>query len=231
MGAVDSANYNELFVVPGTRYHYVGYFVQDDWKVNKKLTLNLGLRWDYFSPREEHNSNISGFDPLLPNPGAGGLLGAIAFLGTVPGRDGRTSFANPDYKDYGPRFGFAYQIMPNFVVRGGYGLSYGIGNAAAGLRDSQNFIYGFNAAPSYASTNSGVTPAFSLDSGFPTNWPLPPFINPTVQNGTSVNMIGRDDGRAPYFLNDQISVQYSLPGQATFEAAYVGVKALASVPI
>jgi hypothetical protein len=224
VGAVDSANYNELFVVPGTRYHYFAYFLQDDWKVNKKLTVNLGLRWDYFSPREEHNSNISGFDPALPNPGAGGLLGAIGFLGNGTGRNGRSSFANADFKDYGPRFGFAYELTQKIVIRGGCGLSYGIGNAAAGLRDSQNFIYGFNAAPSYASTNSGVTPAFALDSGFPTNWPLPPFINPTVQNGTSVNMIGRDDGRAPYFLNDQISVQYSLPGQATFEAAYVGVK-------
>ena len=224
VGAVDSATYNELFVVPGTRYRYFAFFVQDDWKVNRRLTLNLGLRWDYFSPRGEHNSNISGFDPSLANPGAGGRLGAIAFLGNGTGRNGRSSFANADNKDYGPRFGFAYQLNQKMVVRGGYGLSYGIGNAAAGLRDSQNFIYGFNAAPSYASTNTGVTPAFSLDSGFPTNWPVPPFINPTVQNGASVNMIGLNDGRAPYFLNSQVSVQYSLPGQATFEAAYVGVK-------
>ena len=224
LGSVDSASYNELFVVPGLRYHYISYFVQDDWKVSRKLTLNLGLRWDYFSPRKEHDNNFAGFDPTLANPGAGGRLGAIAFLGSGAGRDGRTSFADPDYKDYGPRFGFAYEVRPGTVIRGGYGLSYGIGNAAAGLRASQNFIYGFNAAPSYSSTNSGVTPAFNLDSGFPTNWPLPPFINPTVQNGSSVNMVGRNDARAPYFLNDQISIQQALPGQSSIEAAYVGVK-------
>ena len=57
-----------------------------------------------------------------PNPGAGGRLGAIAFLGTGTGRDGRTSFADPDYKDYGPRFGFAYEVRSGTVIRGGYGL-------------------------------------------------------------------------------------------------------------
>lgn len=224
VGAVDSATYNELFVVPGLRYRYVAWFVQDDWKVNRKLTLNLGLRWDYFSPRIEHHHNMAGFDPALANPGAGGRLGAVAFLGNGPGRNGQSSFADGDFKDYGPRFGFAYEARPGTVIRGGYGLSYGIGNAAAGLRASQNFIYGFNAAPSYASTNSGVTPAFNLDAGFPTNWPQPPFISPTVQNGSSVNMIGKNDARAPYFLNDQISVQQSLPGSSSIDIAYVGVK-------
>ena len=85
VGAVDSASYNELFVVPGLRYHYIAYFVQDDWKVNRKLTLNLGLRWDYFSPREEHNNNFAGFDPALPNPGAGGRRAPSPSWEAAPG--------------------------------------------------------------------------------------------------------------------------------------------------
>jgi len=225
LGAVDNSSYSGLFVVPGNRYRYKAFFFQDDWKVSRRLTLNLGLRWDLFSPREEHNTNISGFDPTLPNPGAGNIPGAIRFLGNGTGRDNsRKSFANADYKDFGPRFGLAYQINNSTVLRGGYGLSYGQGNATAGLRQSQNFIYGFNAAPSYSSTDAGVTPAFSLDNGFPTNWPHPPFINPTVQNGSSVNMIGLNDGRTPYFQNWQLSVQRSLPGMMALEVAYVGVK-------
>jgi outer membrane receptor for monomeric catechols len=149
LGAVDNASYNGLFVVPGIRYQYNALFAQDDWKVSRKLTLNLGLRWDIFTPREEHNTNISGFDPTLANPGAGNLLGAIRFLGNGTGRDNsRKSFANTDYHDFGPRIGFAYQAGKDTVLRGGYGISYGQGNATAGLRDSQKFIYGFNAAPS-----------------------------------------------------------------------------------
>ena len=207
------------------RYQYKALFAQDDWKIGRKLTLNIGLRWDLFTPRQEHNTNISGFDPTLPNPGAGNLLGAIRFLGDGPGRDNsRESFADTDYKAFGPRVGFAYQLTGRTVLRGGYGISYGQGNANAGLRDSQKFIYGFNAAPSYASTDAGVTPAFNWDSGFPTNWPHPPFINPTVQNGTNVTMIGADDGRPPYFQNYQFSVQQEFVAKTSLEAAYVGVK-------
>ena len=214
LGAVDNASYNGLYVVPGLRYQYKALFAQDDWKVSRKLTLNIGLRWDLFMPRREHNTNISGFDPSLPNPGAGNLLGAIRFLGNGPGRDNsRSSFADTYYKAFGPRIGFAYQLDPHTVVRGGYGVSYGQGNANAGLRDSQKFIYGFNAAPSYASTDAGVTPAFNWDSGFPTNWPHPPFIDPTVQNGTNVTMVGKGDGRPPYFQNYQIGVQQELAAQ------------------
>jgi hypothetical protein len=69
-----------------------------------------------------------------------------------------------------------------------------------------------------------VTPAFNWDSGFPTNWPHPPFIDPTVQNGTNVTMVGRGDGRPPDFQNYQISVQQELAGKTSVEAAYVGVK-------
>jgi hypothetical protein len=225
LGVVDNASYNGLFVVPGPRYQYKALFVQDDWKVTRTLTVNIGLRWDLFSPRREHNDNISGFDPTVPNPGAGNLLGAIRFLGNGPGRDNsRNSFADTDYKDFGPRIGFAYQLTKDTVIRGGYGISYGQGNATAGLRDSQKFIYGFNAAPSYASTNAGVDAAFNWDGGFPTNWPRPPFINPTVQNGTNVTMIGAGDGRTPYFQNYQFSVQRALSSRMSIEAAYVGVK-------
>lgn len=225
LGAVDSSSYNGLFVVPGIRYRYKAFFVQDDWKIGRKLTLNIGLRWDLFSPREEHNTNISGFDPSLANPGAGGLLGAVRFLGNGPGRDNsRTSFADTYWKAFGPRIGFAYALNSLTVLRGGYGISYGQGNATGGLRASQNFIYGFNAAPNYASTDAGVTPAFQLDNGFPTTWPRPPFINPTVQNGSNVNMIGAGDGRPPQFQNYQFSVQRELPGMMSVEAAYVGVK-------
>ena len=225
LGQVDNANYNGLFVVPGNRYRVFSTFIQDDWKATRKLTLNLGFRHDLFFPRMEAHDNFASFDPTLANPGAGGRLGAVAFLGDGPGRDNsRRSFADTHYKNFGPRFGFAYQLTQKTVVRGGYGIFYGPGNATLGLRSSQQFLYGFNAAPSYATTDTGVTPAFNWDNGFPTNWPRPPFINPTVQNGSAVNYQGRGDGRPPYFQNFQFSVQQELAPKLVVEAAYVGVK-------
>ncbi len=225
LGAVDSATYNGLFVVPANRYRYIAAFFQDDWKVTRRLTLNYGLRWDLYIPRQEGHNNFASFDPSLPNPGAGGHLGAVAFLGSGPGRIGdKNSFADTYYKNFGPRIGFAYQLFKSTVLRGGYGIYYSQGNATAGLRSSQNFVYGLNASPSYASSDAGVTPAFYWDNGFPTNCPKPPFIDPTVQNGSNVNMIGKGDGRPPYFQNAQFSVQQLLAARMVLEAAYVGVK-------
>jgi hypothetical protein len=225
LGAVDNANYNGLFVVPGNRYRVFSTFFQDDWKITRKLTLNYGLRYDIFFPRIEAHDNFSSFDPAVPNPGAGNLPGAVVFLGNGPGRDNtRRSFADTAWKNFGPRFGFAYEVTATTVVRGGYGLFYGPGNATQGLRSSQQYLFGFNAAPSYATTDAGVTPAFYWDGGFPTDWPRPPFINPTVQNGSNVNYIGRGDGRPPYFQNFQFSIQQQLAPKLVAEASYVGVK-------
>jgi len=225
LGNVASGSYNGLFVVPANRYRYLAMFAQDDWKITRKLTLNYGLRYDLYFPRVEAHDNFASFDPALPNPGANGRLGAVRFLGEGPGRDNsRKSFADTYFRNFGPRFGFAYAMTSKTVLRGGYGIFFAPGNATAGLRSSQNYIYGFNAAPSYTSPDAGVTPAFNWDNGFPTNWPRPPFIDPTVQNGSNVNMIGRGDGRPPYFQDFQFSVQQQLASSLIVEASYVGVK-------
>jgi hypothetical protein len=225
LGTVDNASYNGLFVVPGNRYRYFAAFIQDDWRATRKLTLNIGLRYEIYFPRIEAHDNFSSLDPALPNPGAGGIPGAVRFLGEGPGRDSsRRSFADTDYKNFGPRFGFAYQLTSKTVLRGGYGIFYAPGNATMGLRSSQRFVFGFNAAPSYTSPDAGVTPAFDWDSGFPTDWPRPPFIDPTVQNNSNVELIGAGDGRPPYFQDFQFSIQQELAPRLVAEASYVGVK-------
>lgn len=225
LGNVSSGTYNGLFVVPANRYRYLAGFVQDDWKITRKLTLNYGLRYEIYFPRVEAHNNFASFDPELPNPGAGNRPGAVRFLGDGPGRDNsRQSFADTYYKNFGPRLGFAYQATSSTVLRGGYGLFYAAGNATSGLRSSQNYIYGFNAAPSYTSPDAGVTPAFRWDAGFPTDWPRPPFIDPTVQNNSNVNMIGRGDGRPPYLQSFQFGFQQQITSRLMMEASYVGVK-------
>ncbi len=225
LGQVHSSDMNALFVVPGNRYRYLALYAQDDWKVTRRLTLNYGVRYEIYLPRIERFDNMSGFDPALPNPAAGNLPGAILFLGEGPGRDNsRRSFADTYYRNWGPRFGFAYSLSSKTVLRGGYGIFYAPGNATAGLRSSQIFTVGFNAAPSYASRDTGVTPAFNWDAGFPTDWPKPPFINPAVANGTNIRYMGRADGRPPYFQNWSFNIQRELPGNILADIAYVGTK-------
>ncbi|MGD0047632.1 MAG: TonB-dependent receptor [Bryobacteraceae bacterium] len=225
LGDVHQGQLNQLTLVPGIRSRYLAGFAQDDWKISRTLTLNLGLRYEVYFPRTEAHDNLASFDPTLANPGAGNRPGAIEFLGSGPGRSGLTSFANTDYKNFGPRVGFAWAPMfASTVLHGGYGIYYGPGNADSGLRQSQSFGFGFNASPVFASTNNGVTPAFDWDSGFPQNYARPPDLSPTVVNSSAVTMIGANDGRPPYFQNWSVGVEHELPANLLLEADYVGVK-------
>jgi hypothetical protein len=225
LGLSNSADANFLVHAPAPRYRHLALFGQDDWRIFRRLTLNVGLRYDVFFPRTDRDGNLSGFDPAVANPGAGGRSGAIAFLGDGQGRDStRSSFAETYWKAFGPRLGLAYLLTRKTVLRAGYGLYYGAGNAAAGLRTSQRFALGFNAAPAYTSPDQGLTPAVRWDSGFPSNWAKPPSLDPAVGNGTNVDMIGAGDGRPPDFHGWSFSVQREIGWQHLFEVSYAGVK-------
>ena len=224
LGNVDVGTLKVFAYYPRNRYQYWAWYAQDDWKVTRKLTLNYGLRYDLFFPRYEKLDNLSTFDPTIPNPGAGGRLGALAFLGSGPGRIGRRSFSDTYYKNFAPRVGLAYQATPRTVLRAGYGIYYAAGNNVAGLRDSLSQTYGYSANPVFTTLDQGVTPAFNWDGGFPQNFPKPPFIDPTAANGQDVRVNLRDDGRPPYFQNWSFTVQRELSSRMNVEAAYLGVK-------
>ena len=224
LGAVDSASRNVLAYVPSNRYRYLGLYIQDDWKVARKLTLNYGLRYEIYTPRHEGHGNLASFSPTLPNPGAGNILGAIAYLGSGTGRTGLSSFANTDYLNFGPRIGLAYAINDKTVIHSGFGIYFSPGNANTDLRESQSYNYGFSASPAYTTPNAGFMPAFNWDSGFPTNFATPPQIGPTVANGSNVLTMYPGDGRPPYFENWNFDVQRELPWNILYDVAYVGVK-------
>ena len=106
---------------------YEGYFspwINDEFKATSKLTLTFGLRFDYQRARTESQNRYSTFDPNTPNPGAGGIPGAIIFAGHCSGCVGRNTFENPNHNAWGPRFGFAYRVNDKTAIRGGYGIYY-----------------------------------------------------------------------------------------------------------
>jgi hypothetical protein len=224
LGAVDSGSRNVLAYVPSNRYRYAAFYAQDDWKITRRLTLNYGLRYEIYSPRHEAHDNLASFSPTIPNPGAGNILGAIAFLGSGSGRTGRTSFADTYYKNFGPRLGIAYALSDKMVIHSGYGIYFAPGNADTDLRESQAYNYGFSASPAYATTNAGATPAFYWDNGFPTNFATPPQVSPTVANGSNVLTMYPGDGRPPYFQNWNVDVQRELFANVLLDAAYIGIK-------
>ena len=88
-------------------------YVQDDWRATSRLTLNLGLRYEYSTPYWEKNNVLSNFDPATNSM-------ILASDGSVYDR----ALINPDRNNFGPRLGFAYTVTPGTVIRGGYGISY-----------------------------------------------------------------------------------------------------------
>lgn len=205
------------------RFGYQAGYFQDDFKVNKRLTLNLGLRYEVYLPRTDVNNQMTSFDPDLVNPAAGGLKGALAYAGEGQGHTNKPRFGEIDKKDWGPRVGVAYQITSKTVLRAGWGIYYASGNGNQGgfclICNS-----GFDAKPERLSPD-GVAPAFAWDNGFvpPPGFLPPPIIDPSFANGQSLYYISPRSGIAPRFQNWTINIQRELPGRFLVDVAYAGM--------
>ena len=141
----------------------IAFFAQDSWRVTHKLTVNAGLRWDLFIPLHLLDNKMSTFNPTLPNPGAGGLLGALQLYGTQPGENGLIDSANYYYKAFDPKIGFAYQVNNKTVFRASYGISYlPYYQKFAGDLKAKVPQDGWSTTRTSSTLDSGVTPAFQL---------------------------------------------------------------------
>ena len=204
-----------------------GLYLQDSWKVNRKLTLDYGLRWDYQSALREIHHRMSVFDPQVSNPSAGGLLGGMEFDGSGPGRCNCSLTSAYPYA-IGPRLGVAYQITPKTVLRAGWGLTYG---TTAGYNFITNTsIVGFSdfnaltfVAPAYGS------PAAVFSQGLPyTQAQLyPTTLNSGARPGPNQTnsppyYIDRNGGRPSRVSQWSIGLQREIKTNLVAEAAYVG---------
>jgi hypothetical protein len=203
----------------GWRVKYYAGFVQDDWKVNSKLTANIGFRYEIPTPVTEAQGRQSFVDPTLANSGADGLLGAYKFLGSGTGRTGSNSSQDTFHNSYGPRIGFAYQVRPGTVVRAGYGIYYqNLKIGGYGENDSQGF-FGSYTYPSSASTQ---TPEVILSQITAYPGTTPPFIDPTVMNGLNPTFILSKTARPGTTQTWTLDVEQQLPGKFMVNVAYVG---------
>ena len=114
-GAVSGNIHTPRYVAQ--RFPYYGGYFQDDWRVNNKLTVNFGLRYDVNVSAYAANDQFSDFDPTRPNPGANGRLGALVFAGTGEGREGRRRLSDTWFGGYGPRLSMAYSLNDKTVIR------------------------------------------------------------------------------------------------------------------
>jgi hypothetical protein len=196
-------------------------FIQDDFKVNAKLTLNLGLRWEWDGPYSEANNQFASFNPTLVNQTTGNL-GEVEFAG----RNGApTHFMPNDFHDFLPRVGFAWDFWKNTVFRGGVGF-YRLPNIG---------FYQFGPLSKYVQDSTfqsadGVTPAYQLDQGVPA---APYFVdangNPAVPasltNPTS-NVTQIDTRlRTPYNISWEFGLQHQF-GSWFAEVDYAATKGI-----
>ena len=201
---------------------YYGLFFEDSFKVTPTLVINYGLRWDVDFPRREVHGDTSNISLTTPNPGAGGLPGALVFAGTGTGRNGNVNehWANVWYKDFGPRLGFAWspeRFSGKTVVRGGGGIFYGpLIYADFGAFNRA----GFQGNPGF-STLDNFSPAFSLNSGFPAFTP-PPNLDPAQLNLTGPQYIDPSYGRPGMITNWSLEIQHELLPDLILDVAYVG---------
>lgn len=155
----------------GGRYRTMSPYVQDNWKITPKLTVNLGLRWDYFPPFHEVQDRWSFLNPDLTNA-ATGNKGALQFAGNYGGSGVSCGCRTPVqtwYKNFGPRIGLAYSVTPTTVIRAGYGLVYSLGGGVGGRAGAANGTgqTGFNVtanSPAEQTNGAASGPSYYLNN-------------------------------------------------------------------
>jgi hypothetical protein len=222
LGMVDNASVPPT-QDPDYRKTSMAIYLQDTWKVTRKLTLDYGIRWDRQTAPEEAFYRSSMFAPSLPNPTAGGLLGATIYEGWGAGKcDCRFTTTYP--YAIGPRLGIAYQFASKMVVRAGWGISYG--NTPDGAGPTPVGV-GWNPL-SFNSTSFGETPyifgaglPYTTNDIFSVN--LNPGIRPQVNNiNNPPTYMDRNAGRPPRINQWNIAVQREFTANLSGEVAYVG---------
>ena len=231
LNAVNEVNYN--------RFWHMGY-IQDDWKATSKLTVNAGLRYEFVAPNTEQNNKILNFDPVnqrLLQAGTGtdvtsttpGHIYTLHYVGGSSLAD--RALVNPDYKNFGPRLGLAYQVFPSTVVRAGYGISYAYlfrfgGEGLLAYNGPNNYDATLNQTPSQGlctSLTEDPTTCFRrTQDGYQTN-----FAGPT--NFSTIKAQTRyvpKDFKNAYVQAYHVSIQQQLPLKATLEISYVGNHAI-----
>jgi hypothetical protein len=193
------------------------YYINDDWKVTPRLTLNFGLRYDYQGISKERNNGISNFNPFVNNP-QNNLPGRLEFAGI--------DFENPqdpDRNDFGPRFGFAFDLFGGgrTVLRGGFGVYYALQGTHRANEAFAALGYRGNVTTYNPPGGNADLPAFRLRDGFPfpVQAPVGNQIGPSAFQSQNQTHVQRGT-RNPYSEQWTLTLQQALPGSWLVEAGY-----------
>ena len=224
------------FGLPDNDQNYEAAYFQDDWKVTPKLTLNLGVRWEYYAPQVESHNAQGNFVPGTPFAGALYLIPnkkrdiqlSPSFLGLLQ-KDGialdyttNEELIESQKFNYAPRIGFAYQVTPKVVVRAAYGIFYN-GFESLGFLPVMGQSYPFNFALTAFAPDSShpITPDNSIGSLETTFANMP--LNTATVNASGLLMKSfQYYQQTPYTQSANFTVQYQVSPNQSFQLAYVG---------
>ena len=236
---IPSSGQLEFDPTPAAASSYWAGYLQDDFKVSSKLTLNLGLRYDLEVPRTERHNQLSYFDPSLASPLAGkvpanacaqcgSLMGQMVFVGTPGAKYGRSQV--PTYKkDFAPRLGLAFNVAPKWVVRAGFGIAYAPSTFQAAGSTGGAGMEGFQANSGWStSLDNNHTAVQTLANAYfiggpnPINFPLGPSGGASTDLGYSVQASFFTAVKSTYSEQWNLNVQHELPSNITVEVGYLG---------
>jgi len=213
-------------IVPSvfTSNNYSGFYVQDDYKVTPKVTLNIGLRYDVENGKRDRFNQLTWFDynvasPLGPRAALPNLKGGVRFQGIDADRQYPT-----DWNNFGPRFGLAYSINPRTVIRAGYGIFF---PPYVGQAGNSRASEGFTTQTPWVTSIDGLIPENLLSNPYPNGLIAPRgnalglLTNVGQNQGDSID---RDSIRSSYAQQWNFNLQREMPGRITVELAYVGNK-------
>ena len=205
-----------------TRGRYYAFFLQDDWRVTSRLTLNLGLRLDIAQGSGEKYNRLAYFDPIAPNPLASksGLPNLKGLLRWVGGENS-TYQQQTTPSDFAPRFGFAYKLTNRSVIRGGYGVFFAPRNHVG---NGNGAIEAFRDTPFVGTIDNGLTNANRLSNPYPQG--VLPSLNdrdPLANVGASI-AAPVQDYKTGYGQLFSLGYQIELPGSVLLQVNYSGNK-------
>jgi len=222
LGTGSSGN-NTNGIRPAVQSKSFGWYLQDDWKVSRKLTLNLGVRWDIDTGVTERFDRFAVFDPdvrsPLADPSGLDLRGGWLF----PGPDlGGRSLRGPQWNKVAPRVGLAYQLLPRTVVRAGYGIFY----EGASFGATNYGTAPFRASTPWVTSLDGVTPKDLLRNPFPSGVLQPEGASGGLlaANGLGVGSPIPSTMTHPYAQQWNFTIGHEFGGQSILEVAYAGNK-------
>lgn len=214
---------------PQWRNNRWGVYVQDSWKVTRKLTLDLGIRWDLQDQGHEIHYRNSMFGPTVRNPSASGLPGGMVYEGFGAGRCDCNFVPRYPYA-IGPRIGFAYQIDPKTVLRGGWGVVYANLATYQYFTNSAILGVGFDQlvfdAPGFGDAAATLQNGLVYDRAVLNKVSLDPGLRPSPGQLNSPNYyLDHNGGRPGRIHQISINLQREVTRNLVLEAAYVANRA------